>query len=510
MEHPLLRSIGLLVLLSIGIHTNGQSSILWHHDHGGSQSEYFRDMLRTDDGGYLVVGEASSADSGLTANLGGSDAWVVKLDTVGAIQWQSVLGGSADDRALAVAPTSDGGFVIAGQTASNDGDVTGNHGDRDAWLVKLDGTGALQWQRCYGGSALDGFQGVLQTDDGGFALGGSSYSNDGDVIGHQGGGDGWLVRTDASGNILWQHCLGGTSPDNVQTLIAAPGGFYASGWTFSNDGNIAGHHGNSDAFVAHVDGSGTLLWATCYGGSGAELSYHLAPLPGGDLVMAGSTNSSDNGITGVQGLQDVWIVRIDTLGAIAWQHCLGGNYQDEAQCIHPTQDGGFILLGSTNSNTGDVVGSHGNVDAWLVKTNSTGDLEWQRCIGGMSMDIGATVLEIGPGDYIASGWTMSGDGDLTGLNGGMDGWIMRLSDLALAMEDAPAGNETQTVMVVQTELRVDLSPEVTQAWLIDVTGRVVNAWAPTPGLNVVPIGHLPSGAYLLRTTEGRSERFIKE
>jgi hypothetical protein len=144
------------------------------------------------------------------------------------------------------------------------------------------------------------------------------------------------------------------------------------------------------------------------------------------------------------------------------------------------------------------------------KRVSVFEANWLETGNPGTSDIGATVLEIGPGDYIASGWTMSGDGDLTGLNGNMDGWIMRLSDLALAVDDAPTYNATQTMTVVRTELRVDLSPEVTQAWLIDVTGRVVHAWTPTSGVNVVQIGHLPSGAYLLRTTEGRSERFLKE
>ena len=127
---------------------------------------------------------------------GDADFWVVKLSSTGSLQWQKCLGGSRDDSAHSIQQTSDGGYIVAGFTDSNDGDVSGNHGGWDVWVVKLNSTGSLQWQKCLGGSDFDYAYSIQQTSDGGYIVAGGTYSNDGDVSGNHGDMDFWVVKLD--------------------------------------------------------------------------------------------------------------------------------------------------------------------------------------------------------------------------------------------------------------------------------------------------------------------------
>jgi hypothetical protein len=151
-----------------------------------------------------MVGQSYSNDGDVSGNHGGNgDAWIVKLNSIGEIQWQKCLGGSNLDIAGAIQPTSDDGYVMAGYTHSNDGDVSGNHGGNDdAWVVKLNSTGEIQWQKCLGGSGDDQAFDIQPTADGGYIMVGQSSSNDGDVSGNHGGnGDAWIVKLNSTGEI---------------------------------------------------------------------------------------------------------------------------------------------------------------------------------------------------------------------------------------------------------------------------------------------------------------------
>ena len=125
-----------------------------------------------------------------------------------AIQWQKSLGGSNNDYAYAIRQTTDGGYIVAGYSSSNDGDVTGNHGGLDYWVVKLNSTGNIEWQKSLGGSSNDKAYAIQQTADGGYIVAGFSYSIDGDVTGNHGAFDYWVVKLNSTGNIEWQKSLG--------------------------------------------------------------------------------------------------------------------------------------------------------------------------------------------------------------------------------------------------------------------------------------------------------------
>src|SRR5258706_546470 len=214
-----------------------QPAIQWQKCFGGTGWDDAYSVQQTTDGGYIVVGSTSSNDGDVTGNHGAFDFWIVRLKNSGTIQWHKCLGGTLNDGATSVQETSDGGYIVEGYTGSNDGDVTGNHdttGYSDYWLVKLDGSGIIQWQKCLGGTDEDQSYSVQQTSDGGYIVAGYAGSNDGDVTGNHyaGIGDYWIEKLDCTGKIHCHQCTGVTDWDgaySVQQTI--DGGYIVAGFS---------------------------------------------------------------------------------------------------------------------------------------------------------------------------------------------------------------------------------------------------------------------------------------
>ena len=166
------------------------------------------------------------------------------------IEWQKCLGGSDQEVAYSIQQTNDNGYIIAGTTPSMNGDVTGNHGNFDNWVVKLDSLHNIQWEKCFGGSSAEGAHSIQQTKDGGYIMAGNTFSNDGDIsgwhIGYDQGyptSDCWIVKIDNSGSIQWQKCLGGSNYDWAYSIQqTSDSGYIVAGYTESNDGAVTGNH----------------------------------------------------------------------------------------------------------------------------------------------------------------------------------------------------------------------------------------------------------------------------
>ena len=345
-----------------------------------------------------------------------------------AIEWQKCLGGTADDFANSIQQTSDGGFIVAGETRSNDGDVSGNHGKSDAWVVKLNSLGDILWKKCLGGTGNDYARSIQQISDGGFILTGYTNSNNGDVSGNNGYYDAWVVKLNSSGDILWQKCLGGTYDDYARSIQqTSDTGFILAGYTFSNDGDVSGNHGFSDAWVVKLNSSGDIIWQKCFGGTNEDYAYSIQQTSDSGFIVAGYTFSNDGDVSGYHGYFDYWVVKLNSSGDIEWQKCLGGTYYDYAYSIQQTSNGGFIVAGSTNSNNGDVSGYHGYFDYWVVKLNSSGDIEWQKCLGGTNNDYANSIQQTSDGGFIVAGFTVSNDGDVSGNHGASDAWVVKLN-----------------------------------------------------------------------------------
>ncbi|MBN4052270.1 MAG: hypothetical protein COC01_04550 [Bacteroidetes bacterium] len=192
-------------------------------------------------------------DGDYSESKGGLDAWVIKLDISGNLEWDKVIGGSGEDEARAIISTSDGSYTIAGFSTSSDMDLSKNQGFTDYWLVNIDSLGNIQWSKTYGGSSYDEAYSLLQTDDNGYIMIGSSASSDGDRTNNLGGYDIWMVKTDSVGNFQWGESFGGSGADEARDIISTTDGGYAiSGFTSSTDIDVSNNDGNKDMWVVKL------------------------------------------------------------------------------------------------------------------------------------------------------------------------------------------------------------------------------------------------------------------
>jgi len=437
------------------LNLNPVLNIEWQKCLGGSNEDRAYSVQQTNDGGYILVGYAHSNDGDVSGNHGISDIWVVKLNDIGIIQWQRCLGGSSGElsRSYCIQQTSDDGYIVAGSTSSNDGNVSGNHGSGDFWVVKLNDSGSIEWQKCLGGSGLEQANAIRLALDGGYILAGYTESNDGDVSGNHGGnGDFWVVKLNYTGVIEWQKCLGGSGQDIANDIQLTPdGGYIVTGITSSSDGDITGFHGVLDSWTAKLDANGTVLWQNCLGGSGSDGSHSIWLTSDGGYVLGG-----------LNGGGSLWVAKLNSSGSMQWQKFLGGSGAEEAHSIQQTSEGGYIVAGYTSSNDGDASGNHGGYetyDAWVIKLNSSGNIRWQKCLGGSGEDIANDIQQISDDNYILAGYTTSNDGDVKGNHGSYDYWIAKLN-------------------VEATDIKVSITAEPTKSTPgsnINFEIRVVNA-----------------------------------
>lgn len=407
-----------------------QVVIDWKRCLGGSDIDNGYEIEATIDGGYIVAGYSYSNDGDVSSNIGGSDVWVAKLDASGSIQWEQNYGGSYADMAHAIQQTSDGGYIIVGQTLSTDSNVTGHNGLWDVWLLKLTATGSIQWAECFGGSSHDVGWSVDETIDGGYIVAGETESNDGDVAGHHGNPDGWVIKVDGNGNLQWQRCLGGASWDYAYSVQqTADTGYIVACATGSWDGDVSNHIGavhNNDYWLVKLDLMGNIEWEKCYGGSEHESPSSIQQTLDGGYIMAGSSKSTDYDVTINYGNYDMWVLKVSDTGRIEWETSLGGSEYEGCTVVRQTDDGGYIIGGQTYSDDHDVTVNYGYYDCWMVKLSSAGQKEWQQSFGGSDDDLIFDLHETAPGHYIIAAGTQSNDTNVIGNHGSSDIWIVKV------------------------------------------------------------------------------------
>ncbi|MCZ7383107.1 MAG: hypothetical protein O8C64_16240 [Candidatus Methanoperedens sp.] len=310
-------------------------------------------------------------------------------------QWNKTFGGTNWDFAnSSVQQTSDGGYITAGQTNSY------GAGSGDAWLIKTDASGNEQWNKTFGGINWDYATSVQQTSDGGYILAGTTNSYG------AGSGDAWLIKTDASGNEQWNRTFGGTGWDSAYSVQqTSDGGYILAGTTNS-------YGAGSYVWLIKTDTNGNELWNRTFGGTGWDTAYSVQQTSdGGYILAAGTRNSYGTG-------SYVWLIKTDTNGNGLWNKTFGGTSWDTAYSVRQTSDGGYVLAGNINSY------GAGNGDVWLIKTDSSGNEQWDRTFGGTSWDTAYSVQQTSDDGYILAGTTYSygaGNGDTwlikTGANG---------------------------------------------------------------------------------------------
>ncbi|MFM2157262.1 MAG: hypothetical protein RL516_2011 [Bacteroidota bacterium] len=480
-----------------------QPTIQWQKCLGGISPDYAFSIQQTTDWGYVLTGFTYSNSGDVSGNHGLYDVWVVKLDGVGNIQWQKCLGGSQYDCAYSIQQTVDGGFILTGFAQSYDGDISGNHGLSDVWVVKLDGVGNIQWQKCLGGTESDYGYSIQQTTDGGYVLTGYTESNDGDVVGNHGGRDVWVVKLDSIGNIQWQKCFGGTFWDEAYSIQqTADGGYIVTGYTKSNNGDVGGYHGGQgDFWVVKIGSLGAMQWQKCLGGTDGEVARSIQQTIDGGFILTGFSKSFDGDVSGNYGDQDVWVVKLNNLGNIQWEKNYGGTSLENSLFIQKTTDGGYIITGVTASNNIDVNGNHGGFnDIWVLKLDSIGYIQWQKCLGGTNIDIAWCIQQTNDGGYILTGGSDSNDGDVSGNHGGStprDFWVVKLSSTVGMNEFSSIKSLNIFPNPTSGILNIESNELLKRIELFDMLGKLVLSYGNEKQID---ISNLQSGLYLIRFT----------
>lgn len=508
--HPIntlfpMRSLVALLAIALITTSNAQPAMQWQRCLGGSQTESASRVQQTSDGGYIVVGYTSSSSGQVSGHHGADDVWVVKTDGLGSLEWQKALGGSGIDRGHAIIQTSDGGYLIAATTASNNGDVSGNHGQFDAWVIKLDAGGGVEWDRVLGSSEPDAAVELIELEEGGYLVAGYAGTNDGDVTISQGADDIWVIRLSGSGELLWQRTYGSSYNDWAYGLArSSDGHFLVAGKAGLGDGDVSMAHGGGDVWVIKIDGAGTLLWERSFGGTSIEAAGAIRATSDGGAVVVGYTTSEDGDVsTHNGGGWDVWVLKLGAAGELEWERTLGGSSIDSGSDIRPMGDGGYLLVAGTQSMDGDVTNNHGDWDGWLVKLNAAGVLQWQLALGGSGADATASVALTGDGGCVVAGYTNSSDGDVSGGHGGYDLWLAKFGPDQTDVPERSAMNWSLAPNPTNGQVTIALNDQRTvpvQIGLFDPAGRHVfeHFGRSSLGTTTISIEHLPPGPYQLR------------
>jgi len=491
-----------LTLISFGTALAG-----WERTYGGSDEEYGFSVVQTSDSGYVIVGYTGSFGAGLY------DVYLVKTDSAGDTLWTRTYGGINVDVGRAVVQTTDGGYIIVGETFSY------SAGSPDIYLVKTNVNGDTIWTRTYGGSNNDEGWSVAQTFDGGYIVTGRSHSFG------AGESDVYLVKTDALGDTLWTRTYGGSEYDEGYSVAqTSDGGYIVAGGTESFGA------GRYDVYLVKTDAVGDTIWTRTYGGSDFDRGHSVAQTSDGGNLVVGQTTSY--GIGGA----DVYLVKTDTDGDTIWTRNYGGSNYDSGCSVIQTFDGGY-LIGGISASFGA-----GERDAYILKTTPLGDTIWTHTYGGSQWDGIYSVAQTIDGGYIFAGATESfGAGEY-------DMYLIKTDSLGYTgIEEKPPSPKPEAFKIsaypnpFNSAVIITVSGKATsplQIEVFDINGRRINVIARSASDEAIspnnrssvpldarrdavsinnhefvwqPDESLPSGVYLVRATiedETTSKRIV--
>jgi len=417
----------------------------------GPDNDHASSVQQTSDGGYIVAGRTNSFGAG------NYDAFLVKTDANGNLEWAKTYGGTSADFAYSVQQTSDGGYILTGYTESF------GAGGRDIFLIKTDADGNLEWAKTYGGTNWDEARSVQQTSDGGYIVAGYTRS-----FGPVWNGEFFLIKTDADGNLQWAKTYGRPSWDEAYSVQqTSDNGYIMAGLT------AAFGAGAYDIFLIKTDEYGNVQWANAYGGTSYEWAFSVQQTSDG-YIVAGYTES----FVFVAGDRNIFLIKTDEYGNVQWAKTYGGMYWDEARSVQQTSGGGYIVAGYTAS-----FGAGGG-DLFLIKTDANGNVQWAKTYGGTDFDGAFSVRQTSDGGYIVAGQTGSfgaGSFDIflikTDANGdiGSCGIVINVTptvtEPSVTVTPPPSGVIINTVNPTVTTVT---SPPLT------ITSPDLNIYAPCP------------------------------
>lgn len=403
---------------------------------GGQNNDSAQSVIATTDGGYAVLGFTQSNEGDITDKQDVSfDYWVLKFSSQDVLEWQKTYGGSNDDRGREMIQTLDGGYALIGTSESSGLDVSENNGSQDFWIVKLDASGNISWEKSFGFQGDDMGISVMQTSDSGYLLTGvldvTSSNGQGNTnrnTARHAGGDYWAIKLDSSGDLQWSRFFGGNFTDTAEGVVeTVDGGFIIAGGSDSEDTDVTNNKGTYDFWIIRIDANGNLVWEKSFGGEQSDEARAIVKTSDGNFVIAGDTRSNTVDVSGNNGAADFWLIKISSNGDLIWQKSIGGSGFDVARDVTTTRDNGFLISGSSRSSDGDVSENKGQNDAWVVKVDNNGNPQWEVSAGGSNIDFAYSVTELNNNAVIVVGDTASNDGDIEENKGFTDLLLFKIN-----------------------------------------------------------------------------------
>jgi len=499
--------------------------ILWEKSYGGIHSEYLMDAQSTADYGFILAGSSLSGKTGnkKQENNNNLDYWIWKMDERGNLDWQKSFGGMGADFLLCIKNTTDGGFILAGtSTSMKSGDKKDDSfGEEDFWIIKLNAKGDEEWQKTIGGFGQDILKVIHQTKDGGYIVGGSSESAiSGLKTGpHFGSMDYWILKLNSSGFIEWQKTYGGQFRDQLETIIPTQDeGYIVGGWSNSP---ISGNKnenclGQGDYWILKLDKNGEIEWQKTFGGEEDDHLYVLLECKNGGYLAAGNSQSHTSGNKEKANGKgtDFWIIKLTVTGEFDWQNTYDFGQTDVLTSVVESNDGSFLVGGHAKTeNTGLLKADKRGVNDFIaLKIDAKGEEKWRQTVGSGGDEILKKLIETRDGGYVLAG-TSRGDPsrDKNTGQGLSDFWVVKLKDQEkkeeseryLSLEAIPNPTDNFTNIIVNHDF------ENGNASVYDITGKLLQHFQISSRTVPIELRNLPVGIYLVTITTNVSSESVK-
>lgn len=342
----------LLLLTFYIFHSAFSQNITFRHTFGGNANDNGRSVKQTIDGGYIIAGSTSSF------GYGNSDVYVIKLDSLGMKQWSNVYGSANVEWAYSIVQTYDSNYAIAGITNG-----IGN-GGYDVYLIKIDSTGNILWEKTFGGSDWDFVYSIQQTADSGFILAGETYS-----FGN-GNNDVYLIKTDKNGNQQWQKTFGGNKNDYAKSVKQTfDGGYILAGATTSFGA------GMDDVFIVKTNSIGDTLWTKTFGDTLDDWANDVVQTLDSGFAITGLIGN------GQCGAEDFTVYALDTIGNLKWNFIGCGINSEEGISLIEKYNKNIVAIGYTNSFGAaydDMVLYHLNPNGYYIFSDTYGGFGYEK------------------------------------------------------------------------------------------------------------------------------------
>lgn len=328
--------------------------------------------------------------------------------------WDQCYGGTIDDWVRSIIPHQNG-YIFFGSTRSQDGDISNNPEAHSAWLVQIDFQGNIIKDVCYPGNDFNNGFKILPIENSQFYLFGISDHMMGESFGY------WFARIDSNYNLIWQKTFGGSMGETSRgACISHTGGIIGAGLTNSSDGDIEEHFGFTDNWIVSVNPNGEKEWVKTYGNLKPESGGAIIPTSDGGYILCASGQNYKPGNIYCEGHDNMnleaWLIKMDSAGQLEWHQCYGGSENDYFKDIIELEDG-YIILGSSKSGNGDLPGHYGmsgeSTDIWIMRTDLNGNMLWSKNYGGSDWDWGYRIFQNNNG-FTVFGTTTSNDYDVQG------------------------------------------------------------------------------------------------